>query len=1440
MSCHQERDLFSEEGSMASQLRSVGPYRLDRLLGRGGMGEVYKAWDERLERWVAVKRLQDQGDETARARFRREASSAARIRHPAIIRVFEVFRRAGDDWIVLELVAGPSLKSLVRDGPLDHDLVLNFGSQVASGLAAIHAAGIVHRDLKSENVMAIAAGCVKILDFGLAKRMPVVDSEESVLTLPGHILGTPRAMAPEQMRGHPLDGRCDLFALGVLLYELLTARSPFQAGTPARTVVRLMTHQQPPVRDFDAAIPARPSELVDCLLEKKPAHRPASAEEVAESLAEIMAGRLFFTTASRSDLAALGRDPQAESVVVKTLLISRHISYAAPAERRDDRGAATLPRRHERQTRDLLERCGGVVLDTADGFLVLLDSPGSAVELALANHERINRLSAELEIPLAACVGIHLGEVILRCKLPNEGDSTIGPLAVEGPAEATVRRLLSLSTGGQILLTGAAHAVVRREPIGARKDLRWLSHGRYRLQGLAREVEVFEVGVPGISPLSAPSGSEQALPVARTAPAAADDSKDDGCAADPSGARPVLLRSWEGPELPDRPYPVLMPYTHPALLAGREKELSRLSRLLRMRIPILGLGAPSGTGKSSLLLGGLVPALRAEGCPVALVRHPREAGVGQRLLGDLLDGVEPLSDSDWRGFMEGLHEAEHLAGKAPLLVLDQFEQVLHKDATEARAVFGVLLAATGRRRLGIERPLCRWLLAYRQEYHGDVTAWLRDVLSDARSAAVPDLEALPHDLSTSGYYRHLDLSPLGTPGAFLDPLQEATTVFRRAIEKPLSLSFANGEPRYSFRFAPGHAERLAGAFARARLARPHAPLTPELQVVLAHLAASPGPDGSVHVPEDPDTLIDEALEEHLRRALEKIVLNVEARGVGKPRSAARAGRTRALLALRELATESSPGLIGRYGAGRFDEGLKAAELARVIGRRGYEVLENLARPDIRLIVAWRDPSGCLRYTLSHDRLAEVIVRLVEEGRHRGELIVDAELLSLRQLVALKTALHSTREAQATYLPARKLRRIEAHADVLLCDDKRRNWWSACRERRRLEHRRRATVALSVLLLLAVAAWGAWKLALQRAEQRALLEQLVEGEPEPALQIFDRLVKEDGVGDALLLSLLQQREIPMDLLERGLGAFESRKRSAVVLRAVDIALPWVEASPNDPVLLANLVWALDYGPGRDPLYAARAQRLRDIVLAPLRRLRQPPAIAAHDPSWIRVPAGTFLMGSPEGEGRANERPQHRVTVSAFRLQRHETTNAEYRPLLRALSTFETSLVPAHGSDDLPAAASSWYEAYTYAAWLGGRLPTEAEWEYAARAGCPYPYCRRDGSEAIADEVAWSVANSVDPVTGATILRPVMQLEPNRWGLFDMLGNRWEWTADWHGEYPATARDDPWGPPNDRGGWRTYRGGSYRYSEFRSRPAYRSRGAPGDPLAYQGLRVVIPEP
>ena len=201
----------------------LGGYRIEASLGPGGMGEVFLAWDERLHRYVALKRIRREllGDEHHRARFRREARAAARLSHAAIVQVHDLLETGEGDWLVMEHVAGRSLGELLAQGPLPLDQVLQLGRDVAEGLAEAHAKGLIHRDLKPANVQVTSGGRAKILDFGLARMLwlevPAGEGgggQPEMLTQDGALLGTVHAMSPEQASGRQVDHRSDLFALG--------------------------------------------------------------------------------------------------------------------------------------------------------------------------------------------------------------------------------------------------------------------------------------------------------------------------------------------------------------------------------------------------------------------------------------------------------------------------------------------------------------------------------------------------------------------------------------------------------------------------------------------------------------------------------------------------------------------------------------------------------------------------------------------------------------------------------------------------------------------------------------------------------------------------------------------------------------------------------------------------------------------------------------------------------------------------------------------------------------------------------------------------------------------------------------------------------------------------------------------------------------------------
>ncbi len=294
--------IHNEAGAVKSTL---GRYRIIGELGRGAMGAVYRAHDPLIEREVALKTLLPNLPEDViadvRGRFLREARSAGRLNHPNIITIFDVGEQDGIAYIAMELLEGRSLQNVLREGVrLAYDLVADIGAQVADALDLAHRHAIVHRDVKPANVMIDALERVKLMDFGVA----YVPS--STLTQTGTSLGSPRYMSPEQVTGRPVDPRSDLFSLGVVLYEMLAQRTPFENATDT-TVFPLMTRiagaPHPPLRQISPQIPAAFERIVDRALAKKPEDRYPRAADMAADLRRVGAAPARAPEATELSLA---------------------------------------------------------------------------------------------------------------------------------------------------------------------------------------------------------------------------------------------------------------------------------------------------------------------------------------------------------------------------------------------------------------------------------------------------------------------------------------------------------------------------------------------------------------------------------------------------------------------------------------------------------------------------------------------------------------------------------------------------------------------------------------------------------------------------------------------------------------------------------------------------------------------------------------------------------------------------------------------------------------------------------------------------------------------------------------------------------------------------------------------------------------------------------
>jgi serine/threonine protein kinase len=290
---------------MNAPFTHLGRYKLLRELGRGAMGVVFLAEDDSLQRQVAIKTLLVPGREGVEgehreARFRQEAKAAGGLNHPNVITIHDLGREGEWLYIAMELLEGVELRDRMLQGPIALEEALHIAAQVASGLAAAHARGIVHRDVKPGNIMLLAGGHVKIMDFGIA-RMQTSD----VRTVSGTMMGSPKYMSPEQVGGHSIDHRSDIFSLGSVLYEMVVGAPAF-AGSNLGQLLTAILHTTPmPASQARPGVPASVEIVIARAMQKNPQQRYQDAAEMAQDLVQCRNALLRGGPSTAADLDLL-------------------------------------------------------------------------------------------------------------------------------------------------------------------------------------------------------------------------------------------------------------------------------------------------------------------------------------------------------------------------------------------------------------------------------------------------------------------------------------------------------------------------------------------------------------------------------------------------------------------------------------------------------------------------------------------------------------------------------------------------------------------------------------------------------------------------------------------------------------------------------------------------------------------------------------------------------------------------------------------------------------------------------------------------------------------------------------------------------------------------------------------------------------------------------
>src|SRR4051812_36788748 len=305
---------------------TIGRFAVRDRIGAGGMGEVYLAEDTTLKRPVALKRVGPhlRNDWSNVQRLLKEAERASALNHPGVASIYDVIQERGEVLLVMEYIEGISLRQRLREGRLEIAQVIDLAIRVCDALQAAHDKSIIHGDIKPENMMLTPNGSLKLLDFGVARRMA---GDEETMDDVSHLIkehpgGTPAYMAPEVLREMEPDGRADLFSLGIVLYEMLSGRHPFYAETPTGRTEKILQLDPPPIRKLNPAVPIAVEKIVFRLLEKDREDRYQTGNEVIEDLRDAQQGRAVWPRAMGRKVRGFGRSEEGNWVLAAALVLA--------------------------------------------------------------------------------------------------------------------------------------------------------------------------------------------------------------------------------------------------------------------------------------------------------------------------------------------------------------------------------------------------------------------------------------------------------------------------------------------------------------------------------------------------------------------------------------------------------------------------------------------------------------------------------------------------------------------------------------------------------------------------------------------------------------------------------------------------------------------------------------------------------------------------------------------------------------------------------------------------------------------------------------------------------------------------------------------------------------------------------------------------------------